>query len=237
MGDLAPDQVHAPQLADAGTGLLQSAAVQDPLEHAAGVGQGDQGHVLGIGDLVVEQQRQDAALALQALLAPLHRIAPGLQHPQEDVVLLAQDAAVAEPRDGFASQVQRPGHQPGDPVARMQPLGLGADLGQHLVEHRRVRRRGIDHPEVMQVAVDAAADGQVHQGGAGQAAAQRGLGNAAELAALVLQGQQQEFLDQRDGRRLGGRGGGAGGAGPGGHDRLSPPSGAGSRSRPKHGCR
>ncbi len=240
VGDLAADQVHAPELADAGPDLLERARVQDPLEHAAGVGQSHQGHVLGVGDLVVEQQRQDAALAFQPLLAPLDRVAARLQHPEEGVILLAQDAAIAETRDGFAAQTHRPRHQPGDPVARRQPPGLGGDLGQHLVQHGGVGRGRIDHPEGMQIAVDTATDGQVHQGRAGEAAAQRGLGNTAEFAALVLQGQQQELFDQRDRRGFSWGGGrnGAGGARAGGHARrLSLPSGAAQRFRRKGGCR
>ncbi len=236
VGDLRPDQVHPPQLANARSGLVERAVVQDAMEYAAGVREGDQGDVLWIGEVTVEQQREDAPLALEPLLAPLHGIAAGLQHPEEGVVLLAQHPALAQPLNGFRAKLQRLGHEPANPLARMQPPGLCGDLGEHLVQHGRPGGGGIDHPEMVQVAVDPAADGQVHQRGAGKATAEGGFGNPAELTALVLQGEQQELLDKGDrGGRF--RDAGTGGAWADGHVWISQPSAGPSPLRPRHARR
>ena len=98
--DIPADQLHLADLLDASGDTLQLLAGKQALEDAASVRKGNNDDVAHIRNLVAEQHSLDPQLHVPDGPVVDDRIAPCLEHPQETVILLAQNSALDETGEG-----------------------------------------------------------------------------------------------------------------------------------------
>ena len=134
VGDRPADQIHPPHQRDPFRHLVQIGPGQDPLEHAAGIGQADDCDVPRIRYLVVEQHPHDPQPDVLHHHPVVRPVAAGARHPAREEIRPA----------GFGFENAAP-RQPGVP----------RDVGQGGIEQVVPERRRVGH--------DAVFEGELHQ--------------------------------------------------------------------------
>jgi hypothetical protein len=192
--DLASDQVHFADLLNARGGTLHLPPGEQGSEDVAYIGKRNDDDVAHVRYFVAEQDLHDPQLHFPDGLVVDDRVAPRLKHPQEMVVLLAQDAPLDETREGALTNFHCLRARLLDPIAGVVLFRRFHDARERRIQQIIVKRCRIGNEEPALIGIDPALDGQIHQHRAGKRVLERQHGNVSELPPLVVQQKQQHFL-------------------------------------------
>src|SRR5262249_23647411 len=196
LGHRLPEQIELAQLCHARRHVLDLARAEDVRQEIAGVDEADEHDVAWRRQLVAEQDVEEPALHLLLLAIVDQGVAPGVEHPEDALLLTAHDAALGEPSEPQVLDLVGAPGQALDPEHGVVRLVLGDDLGERAVEDLLARGLRVDDDETLEVVVDLAAHGQVHRDGPRQRIAAALRPHREELARLVVEGEEEDLLGE-----------------------------------------
>ena len=204
ISDGPPDQVHPADVLDPLLGFLVE--LEDEPQDVAGVDETDDDDVSRVRDLVVEDGLADTGLDvldgranLGARVDSHPPCGPG-QRPEIAVVVL-QDLQVAQVVQCHVDDRLRMGSESLDPVLGVALIRLGRDPVEDRVERGIAGSGPVQEDQGLHVGVDASHERQLGEGRADDGTVQVPARNLAEVAALLVEECQDEFVDQA--QRLG----------------------------------